>query len=142
MNQFRTVICFILVSVSHNMIYAQSFVYERESVLALQRAATVTDLRKISQEFDELEIRQRACDQQLQENLLPWSCYMEMEHALYLKIKPRYSHVELDKLCFLLATRTTDKSISALQKLSTGCATQAAERVRINRYKAGMDIEL
>lgn len=116
--------------------------YEHALLAAIQRATTTEKLNQIKYEFDNLQSLVISCDLQLSGAYLPNNCYLEAEKAIKLGLKPRYSAVELLAFCERQAKISINKNNQVLLSLPDKCARLAADRVRLNRYRSGMDIEL
>jgi hypothetical protein len=96
-----------------------------------QRLALIESLRR----------HDDACLWQLERGKLPYSCYLAEPLMAKLGMKPPKSRLILDDRCEKIAKTTFETEIDEHSRLPAPCLRLARNRVRVNRYRLGKEID-
>ena len=116
---------------------------EEYETTALLNSLTVEELNRATETVSAFSILNRACEIQLQRQILPTQCYELSRFSAPLKVATARSVEELDKICLKIASETKETEITVLHTavLPQECHLVALKKVQLNRYKAGMTID-
>ena len=133
----------ISVSWSLSVFANRTEMIEAFEIRGAQRARSAEELNHHLVRVREFKISQKACELQIQMRELPTSCYEANRRGRELGINERAIPKQkwIDSICVQISKTTEETSLRVLKKLNGRCARVVAPQIRINRYKAGMDIE-
>lgn len=109
---------------------------------ALTSAQTIGQLRREMSIFEKLATLELACQLQLDHQQIPFSCYdaVALRTLNHLPAESAF-YRGLDRKCERIAAATRELDIPSENHLPKACLATVKEKIRINRYKAGMDFE-
>lgn len=157
----KTVLSGIFVLLTAQALFAQENTDGLELDL-FKSAMSTEELKRWSNLFLQLKIQQKACEIQISSQLLPLGCYRELhlKVKIYEIIKSSFGHygfattskltdflpqqadrLRIDKQCLAIVRETKEVELTKESELLMGrpCLQQAREKIKINRYKAGLD---
>ena len=140
MKKIILLVGFFIAGVTCRRAYGESI--DSLEIAAMVSAQTADELHRHLAILEELATDDAACKLQLKSVKLPYSCYDARMICSTAHI-PRRSYFDhgLDEKCVRIAAQTRDINIQLPNHLPKRCLDIAREKIRINRYKAGMDFE-
>ncbi len=130
----------IITGVTCHRSYGESI--DSLEIAAMVSAQTADELHRHLAILDELATEDAACKLQVKSAKLPYSCYDAriIRSTGHIPQRSYFNH-SLDDKCARIAAQTRDIDIQLPNHLPKHCLDIAREKIRINRYKAGMDFE-
>ena len=105
----------------------------------LKKAVSSEALNLTAENFKALKIMLRACEIQINEELLPSACYKALNSAKKLGVENELEMTssKVNNLCLKAAQKTSEVRNPITQSMSAECFERAEAQVRLNQYKAG-----
>ena len=140
MNKIVMIIIFVVTNMAAYRSHGESI--DSLEIAAMVSAQTPDELYRRLAVLENIATDDAACELQLKSHRLPYSCYNARLIRATIHIPPQnhFDH-DLDENCARIASQTRDLSVQYPNHLPKHCLDIAREKIRINRYKAGMDFE-
>lgn len=152
---------FFLILSTASISLAQESIEDLELEL-FKDAVNGEEIQKWSDSIQQLKIQKKACDIQISSRILPLSCYraLHLQVKLNEMVKNRWGgqkliesrkwagfflqesdRLRIDRACLSVVREIKELELKKEDELlmSRSCWFQAREKIKINRYKAGLD---